>query len=361
MYGNVERLTEQKKAAKKAKQAVHQQLLQHLQSAGVANWQVAQDGDMDSGAATLQVSVTKYYKSESLLKDGVLAKADINWEQMQAPAATIADRVEHVFQEIQKARKSSAPLVKVHACGKVNRGKLPFIRPETQLQQLVLNYDNLQQRVRELTESLDALVGTDELQAAEQAAIDHFDQRHLKRQVFNIQNTQWVLKKTQTVRARPPTVVQLKDCIRQTLEAGLRDKTAFILRLSRLLQSANAPVTVTSTTFEPVKQASPKAPTVDSGGIGASSSSSSSSSAGHGGKGHPHYGAAQGGAAQGGAAQGGAAQGGETQRTRSRHVSEADRATGEGDDGAYVRRSSDKRHTAGNSGGDDQPVNKRSR
>ena len=248
-YDQVERLKLEQAAFKKQKEALHQAMVAEMQGAPVSKLQVSPTGDVDGSGDTLQVSLQKYYTSESVLKEEVLRKAGIDWGELFNAQRPLEERVEHAFQAIQKARKTSKPLVKVDQCGSTNRGKLGYVDPAKPLQRLVVEYAQLTARIRSIKERLHTLEQTDEVKRCEKAALEHLDGIRSKQKLFTIKGAEWAVKKSELTRTKPPTVGQLRQCIADACNLPGVDRATFFAHLVRLLRAANEPTIVTTVSF----------------------------------------------------------------------------------------------------------------
>ena len=289
-YDQVERLKLEQAAFKKQKEALHHAMVAEMQGAPVSKLQVSPTGDVDGSGDTLQVSLQKYYTSESVLKEEVLRKAGIDWAELFNAQRPLEERVDHAFLAIQKARKTSKPLVKVDQCGSTNRGKLGYVDPAKPLQRLVVEYAQLTARLRGIKERLHTLEQTDEMKRCEKAALEHLDGIRSKQKLFTIKGAEWAVKKSELTRTKPPTVGQLRQCIAEACTAPGVDRATFFAHLIRLLRAANEPTIVTTVSF--VRKV-PKAIARPAGAAGAGGAAGAAGAAGAGGAGRVDTGPAR--------------------------------------------------------------------
>lgn len=252
ILGPVEALKSNKKATNESKTAMHARMLKYMQAHGIDNMQLAPSGDAGSGEPTLQVVISKYYNPKPL-KEEVIREAHINWAELVKPGRSPADQVEHIFKEIQGIRKRSSPMVKVQPCGKLNRTRLPFIEADSPLFTMTLNYTDMQKRIKQMTTDTASMKRTTAMAKLEACALDELKRAKLKRRVYNIRGSQYVVKRSTSTTTKKPTVKQLKECIRSVVLEGDLDKRTFYAKLMALLNKANAPTTTESVVFEKVK------------------------------------------------------------------------------------------------------------
>lgn len=281
VYDEVEGIKASKKQYREAKTKLHEQMIAYMQENGLQNMQMAPDGNVDNCDETLQVHLTKYWKSESVLKEDLMTRVrdSIDWAQLLRADVAPVDRVDLIFDKIQSTRKTSAPLIKVQKCGKLNRSRLPFVDPKSSLQKMVHDYGRYKEKLASVDRQVKTMMKTPTMQECERMALEDLTKSRLTRKVFEIKGTKYAVKKHEINRTKPPTVKQVKECVQNLVLSGNLERATFCGRLLALLRAANEPQKVVSVTFEKVVVKAKTAKRKRGGG------SSSSSSGGGGGSG----------------------------------------------------------------------------
>ena len=194
ILGPVENAKATQKQTDDSKKALHAKMLDYMQRNGINNMQLAPSGDAGSGEPTLQVVISKYYNPKPLSEE-TIREAHINWEELLKPGRSPADQIEHIVHEIKEIRKRSSPLIKVQPCGKLNRGRLSFIEPDTQLFKMALDYKGMQDKIREIKNWVNTTKKSESMTRLEAYALDELKQARLKRRIYNIRGEQYVVRR----------------------------------------------------------------------------------------------------------------------------------------------------------------------
>ena len=254
MYGTVEEIKAGKKSNKEAKTKLHERMIKYMKDNKLQNMQMAPDGNVDNCDETLQVHLTKYWKSESVLKKDLMNRVrdGIDWDQLLQEDVTPVDRVNLIFDKIQSTRKTSAPLIKVQKCGKLNRSRLPFVDPKSRLQTMVHEYGKLKKSLADSDRQVKKLMNTTTIKECGRKALEYLTKNQLTRKVYDIHGTMYAVTKHEINRTKPPTVKQVKECVEKLVLSGELKQETFCGQLLTRLREVNKPQKDVSVTFEKV-------------------------------------------------------------------------------------------------------------